>query len=1522
MYICNVTSPNIRDMIFQSIGRLVRLCPLAMFLLLCTPLIGQTVLLNDPGNSYNDTDGPTFDVYGPVDVTNCSSVRFEMDYSFSLPWEGSGNMESSDECAFGIPPCAGDPRSPLGPCANCWDFLWAQFMIDGAEVGGDLIGEAGTTNSEQSGRITLDWCTGGRAASAAINVTTQTWAADERVTFSALMIICYEGLPDANANPNPLCDDEELDLIGRVDDPGVVDLSEWTGPGTIDDPLSLNTTVSDIPPGSATYTLTTTDVNGCTASDQVTVIVHPTPDAFPAGPLTLCTTSGGQADFDLTVLNATVSGGSGDPVLWYRDINLTSLIPNPNAFRTGSTFVYAVVDNGFCQSEVIEVELIVLPTPLAFPTTLEACEEVTGTGRATFDLDEIDDVVSGGRGGVDVMYYSDPGGLVPVPNPFQTGTTTIYARVSNGECESNLVEIKIFVFPRPRGRNYTVKFCEDPDMPGQVEVNLDSIVDSMRLIPSHTGRFFDDIFLSQTVSSPFTANEGITILYLQLSDGRCESDPIQLTIEVVKAPTITIEDLAVCEDPPGSGIGLFDLDSLAQVIVGGQPDISLEWFADSMASQLFNHPYRGSDTTVYVRASNGACFSQLLPLRLITIPPPQALPHSDTVCANELGLGEFILSRFLSFISSDTGRQRIEFAQDSNFNQIITADTLVVQDSTIYARVLDGGCASQFVLVHLVVLPSPAIDSIGQITGCDSVILPVITGQNISGNGAFYEFPDRGGNQWNPGDVIYSSQTLYGYDSNGECDDQIEIDIIIHTSPNAGASSRIAICDGANIQLNQNLLQGDAGGSFRDDSLSGAVAMDTFFSTGFAGRTLSFTYFINGMAPCMGDSATLFVDVVEEVDAGLDSMAIYCVGDTVLLENLLRQADFGGQFTDLSNSGGLIGNVFYSSDSGPGRFDLIYTIGDGVVCPESQSAITIIIEDGVDINPIPDTSVCGFFVLPALSGTNADLASYFSLPQGMGATWQVGDTIRTNQTIYAYGTSGNCPDEITFNVTILSESRFTLQSTICADSSIQVGNETFDINNPIGMVELSGQANNGCDSLVEVNLSFYPAAMDTIRQEICWNDGIMVNGTRYDSLNPSGTETLSNQSINGCDSTVFIDLTFYDARFRFDSTLCEGGFVTVGGEVFDIDRPSGMVDLPGQGKMGCDSIIWVNLRFDSDVQFDLTEQLCAGESRMVNGRVFDITNPSGSETIMGGASNGCDSIVNVNLTFFPSADTVIAGNICEGDTLIINGRAYHHNNLIGIDTLPNASHTGCDSFLAVQLNATSRGFYVLHDTLCPDDEIIINGEVFNSNRPSGEQVIPGGSTNGCDSVVQVELNFANFSLTPDYQEFDLVLGESINIDFITDFPYESITWSDTSGVGCTNCLSTLLSPTQSTTYTIIFEDDQGCTLEAVIVVRVRVIRDVFVPNTFSPNGDNINDNLMVFAKDGVIEEIENFEIYSRWGELVYQENGSRLSDQTHMGWNGTFNGEVLPPDVFVMRASIVLTTGETLNLSQSITLIR
>ncbi|MBN8701504.1 MAG: gliding motility-associated C-terminal domain-containing protein [Bacteroidetes bacterium] len=65
---------------------------------------------------------------------------------------------------------------------------------------------------------------------------------------------------------------------------------------------------------------------------------------------------------------------------------------------------------------------------------------------------------------------------------------------------------------------------------------------------------------------------------------------------------------------------------------------------------------------------------------------------------------------------------------------------------------------------------------------------------------------------------------------------------------------------------------------------------------------------------------------------------------------------------------------------------------------------------------------------------------------------------------------------------------------------------------------------------------------------------------------------------------------------------------------------------------------------------------------------------------------------------------------------------------------------------------------------------------------------------------------------------------------------------------------------------------------------------VFVPNSFTPNGDGLND---VFAAKG--EEVQDFElfIYNRWGELIFS------SKNIDAGWNGTYNGHLVENDVYV-----------------------
>ncbi len=59
---------------------------------------------------------------------------------------------------------------------------------------------------------------------------------------------------------------------------------------------------------------------------------------------------------------------------------------------------------------------------------------------------------------------------------------------------------------------------------------------------------------------------------------------------------------------------------------------------------------------------------------------------------------------------------------------------------------------------------------------------------------------------------------------------------------------------------------------------------------------------------------------------------------------------------------------------------------------------------------------------------------------------------------------------------------------------------------------------------------------------------------------------------------------------------------------------------------------------------------------------------------------------------------------------------------------------------------------------------------------------------------------------------------------------------------------------------------------------------VFIPNAFSPDGDGVNDILMVRGKG--IGQVRSFRIFSRWGELVFEKTNFQPNDPALFGWDG------------------------------------
>lgn len=94
--------------------------------------------------------------------------------------------------------------------------------------------------------------------------------------------------------------------------------------------------------------------------------------------------------------------------------------------------------------------------------------------------------------------------------------------------------------------------------------------------------------------------------------------------------------------------------------------------------------------------------------------------------------------------------------------------------------------------------------------------------------------------------------------------------------------------------------------------------------------------------------------------------------------------------------------------------------------------------------------------------------------------------------------------------------------------------------------------------------------------------------------------------------------------------------------------------------------------------------------------------------------------------------------------------------------------------------------------------------------------------------------------------------------------------------------------------TLVVSNTDGCTDTTSQTIIINGIFTMYVPNAFTPDGDNINDILMPVG-DGVDATGYEFTIFNRWGEQVFS------TTQLGVGWNGTENGVRAPNDVYVWR---------------------
>lgn len=155
---------------------------------------------------------------------------------------------------------------------------------------------------------------------------------------------------------------------------------------------------------------------------------------------------------------------------------------------------------------------------------------------------------------------------------------------------------------------------------------------------------------------------------------------------------------------------------------------------------------------------------------------------------------------------------------------------------------------------------------------------------------------------------------------------------------------------------------------------------------------------------------------------------------------------------------------------------------------------------------------------------------------------------------------------------------------------------------------------------------------------------------------------------------------------------------------------------------------------------------------------------------------------------------------------------------------------------------------------------------------------------------------------------------------ITNGPIQNWNWLPTTNLSCVTCPRPIAEVKKDITYSVVVTTPYGCSASDTINIKT-FCKDgqVFIPNAFTPDGDGINDKLMVRASGIVI--VKYFRIFNRWGDLIFERDNFRPNDQLY-GWDGKVRGVVSGPEVFVYTCEVLCENGSSFTYKGNVSIIK
>lgn len=543
--------------------------------------------------------------------------------------------------------------------------------------------------------------------------------------------------------------------------------------------------------------------------------------------------------------------------------------------------------------------------------------------------------------------------------------------------------------------------------------------------------------------------------------------------------------------------------------------------------------------------------------------------------------------------------------------------------------------------------------------------------------------------------------------------------------------------------------------------------------------------------------------------------------------------------------------------------------------------------------------------------------------------------------------SNGCDSFVEVNLEFYTDVYTTRKIYFCDSSDyIYLNCERFDIDNPSGRIIYEGSSVSGCDSVVDVELIYQGTEREYREVTICPEASFELNGHQYDA-GSTAIDTLENRV--SCDSVYVhynileIDITDTPAlTYRYNCDLqnfelfLNGNYQQViwpdgsTGDKFQTDDE--IINYTIIDTNGCEIKMTQELNYprwningqnvfyaqrDTSFRLNLDTSGLLNELNWIPASNLDCTsclNPQiHTDTTKWFILNfkdakGCPQ-QHIIYVIFPQEEEIDL-QMCREDSLFFNGVWYSSPGNFQITAYSHLGHDSVYYDLSVEYYENTPILIEGDSALCPGDtirlevvsdheELKLDGQivnrVFEIFQP-GQYRISGLDMNNCKSSETFTIGSLESPVvkTEDLLDIHYLDGIPLPVEYEGDII--NYKWHPAEHLNCEDCPYPVLIDRTNGTFHISIKAQNGCTAENSVIVRFLDTR-YYIPNLI-PIRANAPENGTFYVR-GDFDTRYDLQVYSRWGELVYEDRGLHMNQEE--GWKPDVN---TPIGVYTYRIVI------------------